>query len=159
MMTDHDRTAQLLAAALDFDLTADERAEMERHLAECDACRQIDDDLRADAVALQRQIRTDAPARVRHAIAEAAWREAVPHRSRAGLVLLVAAVLMLAMAIGGAFAAGMWLERRDESTRPSPSAGARAPVDLREDAGTQSALAWTYLTDVVPDSKAGAKGP
>ena len=38
-MSIHDGFLELAATAIDFDLEADERAELERHLAGCDACR------------------------------------------------------------------------------------------------------------------------
>lgn len=121
MMTDHRRATQLFAAELDFDLTSEERLELGRHLEECASCRQIEVDLRTDAAGLRGLPRTDAPGRLRQTVADAAWQEAVPHRSRAGLILLVAAVLMmLALAIGGGLAASQWLQRDEDSTRPTP---------------------------------------
>jgi hypothetical protein len=118
-MADHTRAARLAATALDFDLTSEERVELELHRAECVRCRQIEDDFRTDAAALHGLPRRDAPSQLRRAVGEAAWREAQPHRSRTGLILLVAAILMLAMAIGGGLAASQWL-RRDEGA-PGPT--------------------------------------
>jgi len=122
-MTDHTRAARLAATALDFDLTPEERAELELHRAECIRCRQIENDFRTDAAALHSLPHRDAPSQLRQAVADAAWREAQPHRSRTGLILLVAAILMLAMAIGGGLAASQWLRRDDGATGPTPTLG------------------------------------
>ena len=146
-MTDHTRAVRLAATALDFDLTPEERAELELHRAECVRCRQTDDDFRADAAALRRLPHRDAPSQLRHTVAEAAWREAQPHRSRTGLVLLVAAILMLAMAIGGGLAASQWLRRDDGATGPTPTVGSLRS-DLPLAAGPVSLL---IDTDVAPD--------
>lgn len=146
-MTDHTRAVRLAATALDFDLTPEERVELELHRGECVRCRQIEDDFRTDAAALRTLPRRDAPSQLRQSVADAAWREAVPHRSHTGLVLLVAAILMLAMAIGGGLAAGQWLQRDDDATRPTPTLGP-LPADLPLAEGPVSLL---VDTDVAPD--------
>jgi len=138
-MSDHTRAARLAATALDFDLTPGERVELDLHRAECVRCRQIDDDFRADAAVLHRLPRLDAPSQLRQAVAEAAWQEEVPHRNRTGLILLVAAILMLAMAVGGGIAASQWLQRDDDATQPIPTFGP-LPADLPLPEGRVSLL-------------------
>ena len=51
-MSIHDGFLELAASAIDFDLEADERAELERHLAGCDACRRTAAAFREDAAAI-----------------------------------------------------------------------------------------------------------
>ncbi len=145
-MSDHTRAVRLAATALDFDLAPEERAELELHRRDCVGCRQIDDAFRADAAALRRLPRRDAPSHLRLTVADAAWRKEEPHRSRTGLVLLVAAVLMLAMAIGGGIAAGQWLQRDDGATSAAPTLGPLSDLPLAE--GPVSLL---VDTDVAPD--------
>lgn len=48
----HPRPAELIASALDRQLTVDERDEVARHIRECAACRRLEHLLRNDAVAL-----------------------------------------------------------------------------------------------------------
>lgn len=132
-MTDHTRAVRLTATALDFTLTPEERLELEMHRAECVICRQVDLDLRSDAEALRRLPRRDASTQLWQTIADAAWRGEQP-RSRTGLILLVAAILMLAMAIGGGIAASQWLERDDgvtQRTDGAPNADYPSAVEAR----------------------------
>jgi len=51
-MTGHDRFLELAASAIDFELTRDEAATLERHLAGCDACRRRVAAIRSDARAI-----------------------------------------------------------------------------------------------------------
>lgn len=146
-MSDHSRAARLAAAALDFDVTPGERAELDLHRAECARCRQIDNDFRADAAILHQLPRLDAPSQLRRAVAAAAWQVEVPYRSRTGLILLVAAILMLAMAVGGGIAASQWLQRDDDATQLIPTFGP-LPSDLPLPEGPVSLL---VDTDVAPD--------
>jgi len=146
-MSDHTRAARLAATALDFDLTPGERVELDLHRAECARCRQIDNDFRADAAILHRLPRLDAHSQLRQAVAAAAWQEEVPHRNRTGLILLVAAILMLAMAVGGGIAANQWLQRDDDATQSNPTFDP-LPSDLPLPEGPVSLL---VDTDVAPD--------
>lgn len=71
-MIGHDRAQELAAAALDFELAPADRAELDRHLADCEPCRAISADLGTTATALAMLPTEDAPAHVREQILEAA---------------------------------------------------------------------------------------
>ena len=51
-MTSHERFLELAAAAIDFELEPEERAELDRHLAECDSCRRTAEAFRDDAATI-----------------------------------------------------------------------------------------------------------
>jgi len=68
-MLDHARAQDLAAVSIDFDLTVEERAELDRHLHACVACRAHLDGLRLDARTLVDRPRADAPERVRRRVA------------------------------------------------------------------------------------------
>lgn len=68
-MLDHDRAQDLAATSLDFDLTVEERVELDTHLHACVACRAHLDGLRLDARTLVDRPRADAPERVRRRVA------------------------------------------------------------------------------------------
>jgi hypothetical protein len=67
-MTDHARAQELAASAIDFDLPAEDRVELEAHLAGCPACRDHAEGLRRDARSLTGLPRFDAPERVRRRV-------------------------------------------------------------------------------------------
>jgi streptogramin lyase len=64
-MTDHRRARALAAAAIDFELTAQERAELDAHLGSCPACRVTAAQVRQQARALADRPRVAPPARMR----------------------------------------------------------------------------------------------
>jgi len=75
-MLDHARAQDLAAAAIDFDLAVDERAELDGHLAACPACRAYAGGLERDARMLAERPRAAAPERVARRItrdARPAW--------------------------------------------------------------------------------------
>ena len=51
-MISHERFLELAAAAIDFELEPEERAELDRHLAECDSCRRTAEAFRDDAATI-----------------------------------------------------------------------------------------------------------
>jgi hypothetical protein len=77
-MIGHDRAQELAAAALDFEIAPAERAELDRHLADCAPCRAVSADLGSTATAIATLPTEDAPARVRERILEAARAGAAP---------------------------------------------------------------------------------
>ena len=103
-MTTHARFESLAALAIDFELTDDERAELNGHLATCSACRFIASGYRADAAALEAIAAVEPPAWIRSAVLTAAVRprpRAVhPWRLLAAAALLIATILGAALAIG-----------------------------------------------------------
>ena len=106
---DHERSLELAALALDFELTRAESAELEAHLAGCPACARRAAALRGDAVALGRPLTLLPSGRVDAAIAaEIAGRRAGAGPQR---LVLVAATALLALALLGAAAVGAYLLR------------------------------------------------
>lgn len=86
----------LAAISIDFDLAADERAELDSHLETCPACRAHADGLRLDARTLADLPRLDAPNRVRRRIGpdpRPAW------DMRFRLAAAVAGVFVIAVAV------------------------------------------------------------
>ncbi len=69
-MTDHDRARELAAAAFDFELSADDRAELRAHLAGCAQCRAFNEGLEADARAIAVMPAADAPDALRSRIVD-----------------------------------------------------------------------------------------
>jgi hypothetical protein len=110
-MTDHRRFLDLVAASIDFELTAEEHDLIAGHMATCRACRRAADGFRQDAVAIatfpQARLAPDAAA----AVLERVLRR--PARNRAmGRLLLAALVALLAFA-AAAVGAGLIREWRD----------------------------------------------
>ena len=120
-MIDHRGAETLMAVAIDFALTPDERATLDAHLAGCDRCLAIGAQLRRDALALRDGPSEDAPSEIRVAV-EAAAAAAVPIDLRTRRYLfLVAAALLMALAVGGAIVVGSGLLDLDGlSVNPSP---------------------------------------
>ncbi len=118
----HDRSLELAATAVDFDLTNAEASELEAHLISCAACARRAAALRTDASALGRPLQILPSARVDAAVhAAIAGRGVRPQR----MVLAVAAILILA-ALLGAVAVGSQLLRNREplltTVPPTPTA-------------------------------------
>ena len=106
----HDRPMELAALALDFDLTAAERNELEAHLATCPTCARRVAAMRADARTLSRPLTLLPSSRVDAAVyAAIAGRQPRPQR-----LLLLAAAALLLLAILGAVAVGAALLQRFE---------------------------------------------
>ena len=106
----HQRSIELAATAVDFDLTAAEAIELEAHLAACPTCARRAATLRADASTLGRPLPLLPSLRVDNAVyAAIARRPARPQR----LLLLVAAAFLL-VALLGTVAVGAALLRTRE---------------------------------------------
>lgn len=119
----HERSLELAAMAVDFELTRAETAELEAHLASCPACARRAAAMRADALALGRPLTLLPSSRVDAAVyAEIGRRQARPGR----LVLIAAAALLLA-ALLGALAVGAYL-LRDSPTLPTTVIPAPTPT-------------------------------
>ncbi len=120
-MTVHESSLELAAAAIDFDLEEAARLQLDRHLAECAACRRSAAALRADAVAIGSEAGPPLPPARSAAILAAIIR---PPRRRPSLRLLAVAALF-AVAGGGLIVAGMGFSRLTQDPQlviaPSPS--------------------------------------
>lgn len=106
-MSVHDAFQELAATALDFELTASERAELDRHLAGCDHCRRTVAGYENDAVAIGAGPAPRLPAERAALILERALRP--PKRSSSVRLLAVAALLTVLG--GGMIAAGIGIAR------------------------------------------------
>lgn len=96
----HPRPRELIAASLDRRLSADERAEVQRHLTGCAACRALERDLRADAAALSVPTRIAPPTRIRTEIERQVTIPALdPSLVRVLRLGLAVAVLMLVIVV------------------------------------------------------------
>jgi len=91
---EHEHARELAAIALDFDLDAAERAELESHLATCDPCRTFVAALSGDSVALSALPAIDAPDKVRRAVLAGR-----PARSAGSARPLAAAAIVLVLAL------------------------------------------------------------
>lgn len=67
-MNEHARAQELAASALDFELTADEREELDRHLEACRTCRAVQADLHDLQLAMADLPAQDAPTELRRRI-------------------------------------------------------------------------------------------
>ncbi len=135
----HGRFLDLAAAAIDFELTSAEQAELEGHLATCTACDRWAGAVRADALALGRPLTVAPSRRVDDAVhAEIARPFARPTR----LVLALAAALLV-VAVLGALAIGAALLREPEplltTVLPVPTATPIATTGLPTPAATATA--------------------
>jgi hypothetical protein len=113
-MTDHARAQELAAAAIDFDLTNDEQAELDGHLAGCASCRDHADALRVDARSLAQLGQVDAPDRVRSRVVRG------PRPAWGMPLALAAAVGVLALAVGVIVSSGLNRDRQDVAVNPTP---------------------------------------
>ena len=110
----HERALELSAAAVDFELSPAETAELEALLAGCPSCAQRAAAMRTDALALSRPLTLEPSARVDAAIAAE-----IAHRTtRSGRLVLVAAAALLALALLGAAAVGAYLLRTWQTAPP-----------------------------------------
>ena len=71
-MDAHERFVSLAAAAIDFELSPTEAAQLNEHLARCSACRRVAGELVADARVLRRLVDGAPSERVRGAVVSAA---------------------------------------------------------------------------------------
>ncbi len=99
-MIDHGTARRASATALDFDLDADERSNLDEHLRTCAACRTFSSGLSADASAMRDLDLGPVPITVRADIAIVAERRDRGRRG-SGPVLLAAAALLVVAVIGG----------------------------------------------------------
>ena len=110
-MLDHERFLELAAAAIDFELSAAESADLARHLASCASCRRT-------AHALREEARLIAALPVRSVAVERSPRllaAALRTRTRIAPLRLVAIAAILALAALAALTAGAEIIRRLQS--------------------------------------------
>jgi hypothetical protein len=130
MMELHRRPLELAAAAVDFELSTRERAELDHHLAACSPCRSRIEGLGRDARSIEvlpiLPLTAGQSARLR----AAALRR--PERPAASAVRFVAIAAILALLALAAVAVGSSLIDREpvdlSVVEPVPSAGAPSPV-------------------------------
>ena len=108
-MITHARFEQLVATAVDFDLTPAEHTDLDNHLATCPACRALATAYRSDAYSLREIAFAEPPARVRSAVLAATVRPAV--RTFEPWKLLAAAALLVGLIVGAALAGSLLLRR------------------------------------------------
>ena len=131
MTTIHDQYLELAAAAIDFDLSPAERADLAAHLAECTACRRRIAALEAD----QREIRRLPAFVLEPATAEAIRDRALGRRVRpaASSLRLLAIAAVLAVLTIATLAVGAELLRRqrdrDLTQIPSPLPAIELPAE------------------------------
>lgn len=99
-MIDHGTARRASATALDFDLDAEERSNLEDHLRTCAACRAFSSGLASDAAAMRELDLGPVPITVRAHVAIVAERRERGRRG-SGPVLLAAAALLVVAVIGG----------------------------------------------------------
>jgi hypothetical protein len=116
-MSPHERALTLAAAAIDFRLSPEEQHELAAHLAGCPSCSVAAAAMRADAAALARAPRLDAPASVRRAVMRAATSRS--GGARPSPVLAFALIALVLAMVGGAFVGGSLLQRDDRTPQPS----------------------------------------
>ncbi len=150
----HERSLELAATAVDFELTSAERGELEAHLAACPACARRTAALRADASTLGRPLTLLPSRRVDDAVYAAIARQpARPER-----LMLVAAAALLLVALLGAVAVGAYLLRTWQTLPttvvPSPTAPV-AVVSPGPDA-SPAVVGETWETLAIPASDVGS---
>ncbi len=121
-MTNHEGFLELAAAAIDFELEPEERAELDRHLAECDSCRRTAAAYRDDAATIAYRPGPRLESGQSVAILAAALR---PPKSGPPVRLLAIAALLAVLGTG-VVVAGMEILRRSDDPNiavvsPSPS--------------------------------------
>lgn len=117
-MITHDQALDLAATAIDFELDARERADLEAHLAGCVACAAEAGALANDARRLRRLPPIAPPDWVRHAVGR--------HRRPIG-TLLLAAALAVAGTLGAATVAGELLNLADPMETSVPTLSPTGP--------------------------------
>jgi Putative zinc-finger len=131
-MIDHARIRELLAAPPVFALSPAEQAEVDSHLAGCDACRAFADGLSRDTAALQALPRTDAPDSVRRAVLGRARRRHsagwYPAAAAAVVVIFVAPLAIAAVFLGGLHIGGLdFIFGGSGAAAPTAVPGTKAP--------------------------------
>ena len=150
----HQRSIELAATAVDFDLTTAEATELEAHLAACPTCARRAVTVRADASTLGRQLTLLPSARVDVAVyAEIARREARPQR-----LLLLAAAVLLVIALLGSAAVGAYLLRNSQTLPTSvvPLPTAQVVLASPRPEASSVVLGETWGTLAIPASDVGS---
>jgi anti-sigma factor RsiW len=154
-MHDHREILALAAAAIDFELDAAERSQLDAALETCPLCRRQAASMRATATILRRPSDIGTPARVRDVVIGAAMRGG---RGTPGLRSLLAVSLSLLVILGGTAALignrGLNILPPSESaSAPIQTATASASPTVSPSAATQSSpVASPIPTEPVPSS-------
>jgi hypothetical protein len=150
----HERSLELAATAVDFELTSAETGELETHLAACPACTRRTAALRADASTLGRPLALLPSRRVDDAVYAAIARQpARPQR-----LMLVAAAALLLVALLGAVAVGAYLLRTWQTlpTTVVPSPTAPVAVVSPGPAASPAVVGETWEALAIPASDVGS---
>ncbi len=107
----HERTLELAASAIDFDLTSAESVDLEAHLATCTSCGRDAAGLRADALAIRPPVTLMPSQRVDDAVR----REIARGGARPQRFLLLAATALILLGLLAAVAVGAALLRTQET--------------------------------------------
>ena len=152
-MIDHQRSRELAATSLDFDLTPSESATLAAHLDGCAACRHFVAALRDDRDAFRLLPSRDAPARVADAVMAGGRR----HGRWRPLVLLAATVGLIGAMTAGTLLVGGALEALRpvtipkpalvETSSPRPSIDSAATPAASPAVAAAAALTWQRVGD------------
>lgn len=123
-MTDHGRALDLAAAALDWDLTPAESAELSGHLATCARCQRAKAIQDGQATVLRSVTYAETPVAVRSVVVGAA--SAGARRTRRATWTMLAAAALLALAAVTA-AVGAYLREQESEVLPRPAVVDPAP--------------------------------
>ncbi len=168
-MIEHGRAQELAAIGLDFELDPGERAVLDRHLADCEACRAVAVDLGAIQNAIAELPTEDAPARLRRQILDPAGERArrsqasrwtlprIPRLQAFGIAAAAAVVAIAIVASQLPWQAGPTpsVAIADPTSTPSgesPTPGATAGPSATE---RPPILAYTPRAELTPVSGAG----
>ncbi len=148
----HEAIQELLSSYLDGDLSADERGQVDEHLATCEACQQELALLRATLDALHGLPELTAPAGFADAVMDRVLAEAptvgatvVPLRRRLPVLLMAAPAALAAAAV---LMVGMvwWLAPRYQAGEPGVVASRGDAAEQEEKAGVERALKEAAMT-------------
>lgn len=156
-MTTHEGFLELAAAAIDFELEPEERAELDRHLAECDSCRRTAAAYRDDAATIAYGPAPRLESAQSVAILAAALR---PPRSGPPVRLLAIAALVAVLGTG-LLVAGMEILRRPDDpivavVSPSPSDQSSPPPSVEMSPQPSTSDGATSLPPTATQGPAGS---
>jgi anti-sigma factor RsiW len=152
-----DQWMHRLSEYLDGDLTPVERSELEEHLAACETCRRVLDELRivmAQAAVLpDREPEADLWPAVRDAIAQGRVVPIQTARTARRFSFSLAQVTAAAAALALVSATAVWLAvgKRDVANRPSPDTASVRPVSVSFDPRGRADSAITELERILAE--------
>ncbi len=142
-MTAHDRSLELAATAIDFELTAPERHALAEHLAGCQRCRAQADALRADA----RRSAAPAGARLSPATSSAILARVLRSPTQPTALRMVAFAALLALLAIGTAAVGAALVQQWQRSRLTVVPPSTPPLTQTPAPTVGCTVAWTDTAD------------